>query len=82
MKFKKVLLIILIISVCLAGLCLYPGKAGGQELKRVLILDFVNLEKNPDYVMEALNNGTKQCQEIAARVMEEVRGKVGVRNVE
>lgn len=40
------------------------------------------LEKSPDYVMEALNNGTKQCQEIAECVMEEVREKVGIRNAE
>lgn len=37
------------------------------------------LEKNPEQVIEALNNGAKRCKEIAESVMDEVREKMGLR---
>jgi len=38
------------------------------------------LEDNPDTVLDALEKGAKNCKEIASSVMNEVRGKMGVRN--
>ena len=37
------------------------------------------LEKNPEEVIETLNNGTKRCKQIAESVMDEVREKMGLR---
>ena len=37
------------------------------------------LENDPEKVNEALNSGAKRCKEIAESVMDEVRGKMGLR---
>jgi tryptophanyl-tRNA synthetase len=38
------------------------------------------LHQKPQYVIDALNSGASQCKAIAEKVMDEVRGKIGVKS--